>query len=189
MKKIKIFIITIITATVCLGAAVFAKTDVPDPDRLGTVSITLEDDGAAITTGTFMLYRVGNVSCTDTSYIFVLTDELSGADVSLSNIEDEYAAQTLADYIAKNQIEGTELAIDENGSAKAEDLSSGLYLVVQTEACDGYKTCSPFFVSMPQDANGQYVYNIEICPKVELAEKDIPKTGDDSLFAKIIELF
>lgn len=60
------------------------------------------------------------------------------------------------------------------------DLELGLYLVVQTQAAEGYEPVDPFLISLPMQEEGVYVYEVNATPKmselVEAAEETAEET-------------
>ena len=55
-------------------------------------------------------------------------------------------------------------------------LAEGIYLVVQTKAANGYEMFSPFLVSLPMRENGQWKYQVEAMPKIEVSVSGKPET-------------
>ncbi|MCD8330171.1 MAG: hypothetical protein LUC27_05720, partial [Lachnospiraceae bacterium] len=51
------------------------------------------------------------------------------------------------------------------------ELPVGVYLVVQTEAADGYPIVRTFVLTIPMSVYGTLVYDVDASPKVEAAEE------------------
>lgn len=144
--------------------------DVPDLSKTGSISVTMrhEDDKSAVPGGELTLYRVGDIAEENGNYSYTLTEAFAGSGVTLDNLESAELAKKLADYAKANKLTGTVQKIDSKGVAAASDLTLGLYLVVQTEAAEGYNAVNPFLVTVPVLTDGVYVYEVDANPKVEL---------------------
>ena len=51
--------------------------------------------------------------------------------------------------------------IGEEGNVIFENLPVGLYLLIQTEAAEGYNAVSPFLVSVPLQDGAGWIYNVD----------------------------
>ena len=144
-----------------------------DISKTGTIKIQLRDAYAPNTAigGTLVLYRVGTAN---ENLTFNLTEEFSGSGVSLSDLRASGLAKKLADYAVEKNIQGTSVQADSSGFVSFASVPTGLYLVAQTKAVDGYLAVSPFLVSMPMyDAQSDtYIYTVEAAPKVQRPPKD-----------------
>ena len=54
------------------------------------------------------------------------------------------------------------------GAARFEDLTLGLYLLVQETPAKGFSPAAPFVVSLPMMEEGKYVYEVDATTKTEL---------------------
>ena len=102
---------------------------------------------------------------------------------------DKNAAARLFVYAEVNGIPAQTIQVGSDGTAKAEDLPLGLYLVSQTEPFDGCMTMLPALISVPISINDEWIFNVEAAPKLEplvpettvpsttVPEVDIPPTG------------
>lgn len=162
-------LLVLLTVPLSVSAAEF------DISKTGTIKIQLRDvyfPDRPIG-GTLVLHKVGDARVEDSNLTFVLTAAFSGSGVSLADVNAPDLAAQLADYASKNNLMGTSVQVDANGYATFSGLSTGLYLVVQAEAVDGYLTVTPFLVSLPM-YNGEsgWIYNVEAAPKVQRPPKD-----------------
>ncbi len=181
-KKIKLPALTAILAfLIAFGS--YAAVELPDETRTGSICVTLtsEETGAAITGGSLTLYKAGEVVHDDDwNYSFRLTEEFAKSGCSLDHPDKRNAeiAAELAVYAAANDLSETAVSeIDNEGKAYFTGLHIGLYLIVQTEACEGYCPVNPFMVSVPlyDEASQTYQYiDIDAFPKTEPAQKEIP---------------
>lgn len=147
-----------------------------DLTRTGSIKIQLRDVYFPDTPigGTLVLHKVGNAQIVDHNLSFALTEGFAGSGVSLKDLRVSTLPQELADYAAEQNLLGTAVQADESGFVTFSSLSTGLYLVTQTEAVEGYLTVSPFLVSLPMynEASGTYIYTVEAAPKVQRPPKD-----------------
>lgn len=161
----------LLTALILLPQAVMAS-DIIDFTEKGsiTVAITSRNTGLAAGGGSLSLYKVADViEDKSIGYVFDTSGtEFDAAKEDLSSDEklDAALAARLAGFAQRKEIPGTTLPVSEQGIAKAEALSLGLYLVVQKEAADGYSSIEPFLVSVPQrNPDGTYIYQVDATPK------------------------
>ncbi len=161
-----------------------------DESRTGTIYGEMLYEGAAVGGGTLTIYKVADLTqatSDDSSdetgsseegassegssgdYGFVLTAEFSESGIELDDISDSVLAQSLAEYALTQELAGAEVVIGEDGSWSISGLELGLYLVMQTEAAEGYEAISPFLVSLPYyDATTRELfYEVDAQPKME----------------------
>ena len=160
-------LLVLLTLPLNAGAAEF------DISKTGTIKIQLRDAYEPDTPigGTLVLYRVGTPNA-DLS--FSLTEDFSDSGVSLNDLRASGLAKELADYAAEKRIQGASAWADGDGFINYTSVPTGLYLVVQTKAVEGYLAVAPFLVSMPMyDAEtGTYIYTVVAAPKVQRPSED-----------------
>lgn len=190
MKRLReAVIIAAVALAMCLSTAVAFAHEVPDASRDGSLSITMTYDKQSVPGGTVTLHRVADVVQDDGDYIFVLSSEFSGSNVSLDDLESAEAAKALASYAEAQQLAGVTQNIDDSGSVVFADLEIGLYLATQQQAAEGYLAFDPFLVSVPMVEDGAYVYDVDASPKLELEKAPepplhrFPQTGDNMMIA------
>lgn len=156
--------------------------DVPDTSKEGRISITMIYEDKEVPGGTLTLYRVGEIEENDGNYSFVLTDDFKNSGASLTELSDPELAENLAGYAEDRRIAGVTENIDDSGKIIFAEQATGLYLLVQREAAEGYSKISPFLVSVPMEENGTYVYTIDASPKMELEKEPAttPETREES---------
>ena len=169
-KRIRMSILLLMVMVVGFQALIVQAHEVPDMSRQGSICITMLDGETRVPGGKVTVYRVGQIQDVDGDYIFILTDEYAGSQVSLEDLQSKAAAKALADYAAESDLQGEEESIDKNGDVSFPDLELGLYLIVQTKAADGYYPADPFLVSVPMYDGTRYLYDVVATPKVELTE-------------------
>ncbi len=155
----------------CLTAfADDAGTPNLDLTKKGSISISLysEEAEAYVTDGVLTIYQVADLYLDDGNEAYAYTDAFSGCDASLDDVTEALLADKLAAYVEDNGITGVAENISEDGSVTFSDLTLGLYLVMQTTDSTGFYTIEPFVVTVPQDVDGVWVYNVDASPKVEI---------------------
>ncbi len=191
LKKLTVLFVSLVFLC-SLSVPVYAH-DVPDMDRLGSITVTVRKGGVAVSGGTLTLYRVGEVSENDGNYTFQPAGEFAACGESFENLESAAGiAARLKSFAADNHIAGMDTrTIGADGTVTFSDLPVGLYLIAQNKAAPGYAACAPFLVSLPYMENGTYLYDITADPKTDLelepeptdppptkpADPSLPQTG------------
>lgn len=142
--------------------------EVPDISKKGKISIKMTYDKNPVAGGSLTLYRVGDVKADDGNYSFVLTEDFNASKVDLTDISSVTLAKELAQYAQNQKLSGDTKKIGNNGEISFTELDLGLYLLVQNEAANGYNKADPFLVSVPMNEDGNYIYDVDASPKVEL---------------------
>lgn len=156
-----------------LGVAAFAYES-PDPDRMGSIQITMRYNNQAVAGGSLTLYSVGRLAITDNQYGFVLADAFADSNLSIADIDAVSLPGDLFAYANKHSVNGVTQQIGADGAVSFEQLKPGLYLLVQGSAASGYQTADPFLVSLPMAENGTYVYDVDASPKVAVKQENRP---------------
>lgn len=169
----------------CMTIPTWADDDLglPDLTKPGSISVTVKDSRTSLPVagGEITLYEVATVESTSTGYAYVYTDDFDGCGYSFSHIEDDVAglAKSYAAYVTKQDIAGTPQEVDENGEVHFNDLSAGLYLVVQTERSGAYTVLDPFIVTIPMISDNAYVYDVDATPKTGTVMQPLPPGTND----------
>lgn len=189
-KRIISLILTLMLAA-ALSLSVRAL-EVPDYDRRGSISISMSYQNAPVSGGTLTLYRVADVVNSDADYSFAYTSDFAGCSIPVEDLNDAKLPEELSRIAGEKGLAGTTLTVDGNGKALFSDLELGLYLVVQETAASGFKRINPFLVSVPYQADGRYLYDVDTAPKnipgpevdpteppvpTEPADPELPQTG------------
>ena len=147
-----------------------------DISQTGSIRVSLRDaaSSTALVTGKLELYKVGDAVEANSNLTFVPTAAFASLGISLADVQASGLAQALADYTKAQNLTGTAASATTSAAAVFSDLSTGLYLLVQTETADGYLPVSPFLVSLPMysAADGGWNYQIDAAPKVQPVPKD-----------------
>ncbi len=148
-----------------------------DMERTGTVSVTLTYNDKAVPGGSFEAYRVAGVSVENgADYSFTYTPSYEDCTVSLEDLSDSGIVEKLEEYTEDKDISGISVTVSEKGIAVFEDLETGLYLIVQNKAAEGYTPVNSFIVSVPQLEDGNYVYEIDATPKITVMPDTVDTT-------------
>lgn len=179
MKKEKVrikkllAIVTMLVALVAVSAplTVRAERELPDLDKKGSISISFQYEGKALSGGTVSLYTVALAEENDGDYTFVYTNGFENCGIDLGNLKDSSLAGELEGKISKST-KSTSKEV-ESGKVEFADLKPGVYLIKQTEESSEYKTISSFLVSIPQtqEEDGKYSYDVDATPKMEVEAK------------------
>lgn len=163
----------------------------PDPSVLGSVTVRLRDTDGNAVGGTLAIYRVAQAVSDGSGWHLEWLDAYSsmGDDISAMTgaISAAYSRQ-LASRLSAIVAAGGEgvsaleaRAAGEDGAVTFTGLELGMYLVVQTQAAEGYSSIDPFVVTVPVEdpATGELAYDVEATPKsgpVSKEEPDNPPT-------------
>ncbi len=186
--KNRLFIRFLAIIFACLFCATTYAHDVPDMDRLCSLTITLRNGEEPVSGGSLELYYVGSVKEDDGNYSFIPAGAFVSCNENFERFEDADLAARLKKYADDNGIEPDVIKnIGEDGNAAFEALSVGLYLVSQSNPADGYLTIDSFLVSLPYMEDGVYKYELVSHPKTELeqdenetdtpVDPELPQTG------------
>lgn len=131
--------------------------------------------------GTYRKWELTN----DFNSLGLTSDDLVG--ISTKDLEEKISeAVGLTDYKKEGGVSAIATVTTNNtGTAKAENLELGYYLVIETTTPDGYVASKPFFVAVPMTVTttkgdvttSTWNYNIEVEPKNEKIP-DVTKDSD-----------
>lgn len=142
-----------------------AAHDVPDFNRLGSISIAMTHDGKPVPGGSLTILRVADVVSDNGDMIFVYTADFSGCTIPVTELESAQLPKELEEIARDGKLSGITRQLDQQGKTKFSDLPLGLYLVMQSDAAPGFTKINPFLVSVPQYIDGRYVYDADTAPK------------------------
>ena len=179
-KKYIVVLLCMLILSAVLPCKAFAK-EVLDIDKMGAISVTMENEGVAVPDGTLTCYRVAEVIKDDVNYSFDYTEEWKACPISLEDIQSVYLAERLQKYTEGKPYERKK--INEKGYVEFTDLDAGLYLLVQEEAAEGYYPVNSFLVLLPTQNGESWENHVDATPKIELEKKhepEVPSTHHDS---------
>lgn len=172
----KRFISILLTLTVlfCLPLTAYAH-DAPEARTDCTIEVILWHKDQDISGGTLTVIRVGYVDEEDGNYFFsrILTK------TRIEDIQSPTAASELLEFYRNNRSNYAfykQTAAVSQGKAKFTALPTGLYLVIQEKAAEGYSEINPFLVSLPYMEDGEYKYDLTATNKPELEPEVAPTT-------------
>lgn len=159
-----------------LPLMVYAAQPDLDLTQTGSIRVQLRDAASPGVTigGKLELHKVGDAVEADHNLAFVPNADFAASGISLDDVQAAGLAQQLADYAKAQNLTGTPASATVSEAAVFSDLSTGLYLLVQTEAATGYLPISPFLVSVPlySATDDGWIYHIDAAPKVQPIPKD-----------------
>jgi hypothetical protein len=155
----------LILVLVCAAALPVRAHEVPDTARLGSIAISMTHQGEPIPGGSLTLYRAADVVSSDGDYLFAYTADFAECTIPVTELASADLPRALADIARDKNMEGITLALDDGGKVKFSELELGLYLLIQQEAAPGFKKVNPFLVSVPQNVDGHYIYDVDTAPK------------------------
>lgn len=166
--------ICLLFALLFLGAVPLAARahDVPQSRDDCSMELLVSYKDIPINSGDFTAILVGYVDEDDGNYFFrrCFTHEALTAQQVQSSGAAEDLLKFYSDNKGKYDFTKINVAITK-GVAKFENLPTGLYLLTQDKACNGYSKLSPFLVSLPYEEDGVYRYQLTAKVKTELEEQ------------------
>ena len=168
MRKIRkivptLFMAALLLLTLTVGALAH---DVPDTTREGSITMSLTCADEKVSGGVFTLWRVGDIAEDDGNYSFVKTEAMEGYEGSLDNLDASGLAKDMAGYINDNSVESVVSIYNDSGTVVFSAVEPGLYLIQQTKSSENFQDISPFIISVPQNEDGVYVYDVNAAPKM-----------------------
>lgn len=175
MKRLKHIIISALTLCLLFGSMqVQAEETMPDPEKTGSIMITIKDKDTPVPGGCLMAYQVADLVVSEEAFYYELTPEFKESGLVITDTLAGKTAEELNAFAQEQKLTGRKMPINEAGVAKVKDLPLGLYLVVQTETAEGYAPVKSFLVAVPMLDDGTFVYDVDASPKVD-TETEPPK--------------
>ena len=141
-----------------------------DPDRLGSISVTLMDqDGKTPIKGAELsLYYVATASLNSKNKLsYTFTDAFQDCGCAL---DDPALAVKLDTFVQDHAVSAAKLATDSHGTVSFTNLPLGLYFVKQTNTVTGYAPCTSFLVTVPNYNADAYMYDVNASPKTDVTK-------------------
>ena len=157
-------------AILLLGCSVTAFAEQWDDTRTGTISVTLLDQyGKEPLKGAELaVYYVAAVSRNQAgklTYTYTRNFENCGIELYDPNL-----AVKLDAYLSENPVSAIKNITDEEGKVTFSNLKLGLYFVRQTGAVEGFAPCTSFLVTVPNQTEDGYVYEVNASPKTQVVK-------------------
>lgn len=178
MRRILTFLIALSILFSCSITA-YAH-DVPQDRNDCSIEIIVRYDGENVDGGTLTAVKVGYVDEEDGNYFF----RQERTNIRLDDIASPDASKTQKDFYDSNKMDFdfyTQTQSVEDGKATFTGLSTGLYLIVQNNAADGYSKLAPFLISVPYMDNGEYQYHVTASIKSELEREPEPTVPEPTV--------
>ena len=140
-----------------------------DPSKIGSISVTLieQKQNEPIVGAELSVYYIATALLdTDGNLIYDYTEDFKQLD---TEIDDTSLAEKLDTFVSQHSVPSTKMTTNSEGTALCNELPLGLYFVKQTGAVEGFAPCTPFLVTVPNEKNGEYVYEVNASPKTEVA--------------------
>ena len=140
-----------------------------DLGKTGSISVTLveQKQNEPIVGAELSVYYVATVVIdADGKLIYDYTDDFEHFDAALDDAE---LAAKLDAFVTQHSVPSLKITTDDQGTAKCEALPLGLYFIHQTGAVEGFAPCTPFLVTLPNETDGEYVYDVNASPKTDVA--------------------
>lgn len=149
MKKIeKIGSFLLMIVLICsMSVVVFAAGELPDVDRVGSITVTVQDTSTKrpVSGGSLEIYQIAVAKEEDGNYLFEYSEAFADSGIPLKDIQSENLAKALFQYAVQNQLSAASVAVDANGTAKFTNLKPGLYLITQNVPAKGYTALKAFW--------------------------------------------
>ena len=134
--------------TGCLSFPALATEDV-DMSVSGSITMSCSYEGKPVSGGNLCLYRVADPERENGDWYFRLrSDLLDGKRLDQPDLDDPELAGRLAAEPGLGTPDATAV-FNKNGLVRFENLTPGLFLLVQTKAAGGYEKMLPVLVSLP----------------------------------------
>lgn len=135
-------------------------------ERTGSIRIELDYGEVREDRSEVVLYWVGSPSGED----YRLAESFGGGLIRGEDVQSPELAQWLAGLAGEA---GTARILDADAAAEFSRLEEGLYLLVQTQAPEGYYCVAPFLIPLPYEDQ----WRIQANPKTQQILTESPKTG------------
>ena len=165
-RKLFVFCLAILL----LGCSVTAFAEQWDDTRTGTISVTLLDqygkeplEGAEL--AVYYVAAVSHNQAGKLTYTYTRNFENCGIE-----LYDPDLAVKLDAYLSENPVTAIKNITDEEGKVTFSNLKLGLYFVRQTGAVEGFAPCTSFLVTVPNQTEDGYVYEVNASPKTQVVK-------------------
>lgn len=161
-KIITFFVIILLISTCCY--TVFAKEF--DLGKTASVSVTLIEQNEPVVGAELSVYYVATVVMDENgNLIYDYTNDFKQLGIALNDVS---LAAKLDTFVSQYNVPSVKMTTNADGTALYGEIPLGLYFVKQTGAVDGFAPCTPFIVTVPNEKDGEYVYEVNASPKTEV---------------------
>ena len=171
MKKV-ITLLLALSVLISLPLTAYAH-DVPQDRDDCSIEVIVRYDGENVDGGTLTVIKVGYVDEEDGNYFF--SQEFT--NIKIEDVTSSGAPKAQKEFYDNNKGNYdfySQTQTMKDGKATFTGLSTGLYLIVQNKAADGFSKMGAFLVSVPYMENGEYKYHVTASIKSELEREPEP---------------
>lgn len=171
MKKV-ITLVLALSVLLTLPLTAYAH-DVPQEREDCSIEVIVRYDGENVEGGTLTAIKVGYVDEEDGNYFF--SQEFT--NIKIEDVTSSGAPKAQKEFYENNKGNYdfyTQTQTVKDGKATFSGLSTGLYLIVQNKAADGFSKMGAFLVSVPYMEDGEYRYHVTAAIKSELEREPEP---------------
>ncbi len=176
MIKKTLSALLVLAVLLCVPLTAHAQ-NVPENRNDCSIEVLVRYDGKNINGGTLTAVKVGYVDEENGDYFF--SRELD--HIRLDHIQSADAVSELRKFYESNKSDYDfykRTVNINNGKATFNNLPTGLYLIFQEKAANGYSKLGAFLVSVPYMEDGEYQYQVTAAIKSELEREPEPKPAD-----------
>ena len=158
-----IIIVILLTSSYTVFAEEF------DQSKTGSISVTLIDkkQQEPIVGAELSVYFVSTVVMdADGNLIYDYTEDFKEFGTA---IDDTTLVTKLDAFVSQHHVPSIKITTNNEGTAFCGELPLGLYFVKQTGAVEGFAPCTPFIVTVPNETDDGYVYDVNASPKTEVS--------------------
>lgn len=138
-------------------------------NRVGSISITLADQNEKkpVANAEIAIYYVAVAENENGRPFYTYTEDFETCGFALN---DPKLAVRLATFVEEHPVPAKKFVTDAHGRVTVTALPLGLYLVKQTEPAANGVICMPFLVTVPNELDGGYDYDVDARPKANVVE-------------------
>lgn len=139
-----------------------------DPEKTGTISVALieQKQNKPIVGAELSVYYVATAVVDDQELlVFDYTKDFEPINTP---IDDTSLAIKLDAFVSEYSVPSVKTTTNAQGIALCEDLPMGLYFIKQTGMLEGYAPCTSFLVTLPNEQDGNYIYEVNASPKTDI---------------------
>ena len=176
MREKKIFRLAaaiVLAVATAVGSCMAAAA--PDVNRTGSISVSMKEQGKAVSGGTLTICQVAKAVSTDTGLAYQYVNGFASCGIALGDLSDASLPEKPQAKMTKDAVTITK-TIDQSGTVRFDNVSAGLYLVMQNDAAKGYRAIQSFLVTVPMRSGNTWVYEVDASPKVEVTKPETPNT-------------
>lgn len=165
-RKILAFFITVLLIFTCCNVANAEKLNL---DKRGSISLTLVDKNLnePLVGAELSVYFVATVSeNSDGKLFYSFSEDFKSLN---TKVDDAELVKKLDLFVSQNSLKPIKITTNSDGIAFCDDLDLGLYFIRQTGTVEGFTPCTSFLVTLPNENNDEYVYDVNASPKTEVA--------------------